>query len=854
MTSDDLAFTQVRALEADALARTQESETAFLREQLARAEQSARQAAQQAATATAAAAAAAAAVASPAQLRLVGAAELRAAELHSEDLEAELRAAHRQLEHAETELRLARKQLREGLERSDEVAETLKRELDTARREAEALRWRPPPPPPAPVPAPAQPPREIAQLESEVAQLRAEIERLREALNTTLGQRNEEGRRADAAERELRRLAARPVGPGGGGGRSPERERLDVRLAHANELHQAQRRNAELAEDLKRLDAERVRQLRELAQRKDTALLQMRAALLESEELLTTARAHARREGGVATFARREGVVALSPAEIAAATHLQSSSPHRSSERRDGLQSSGGPLTLGAVTSPPRRGAEPLTPPRTYISPSAPVPGRPVEQSDPVHARMLAHGTLHLFLSHARGLKSGDRNGFSDPYVKFSLAGKEVKSKVIYKNLNPNWSEVFRFTGVLKDLIAEPLRLRCYDKDLLSSDKLGEASVVLGGLARTRVVELLAQLSIQGTIYMRAYWQADGESTPPASFTADARVAALRAEAAQLNQKYKETGDDALKAQAAAKMRESKLLQAQIDQQGAEGGGGSSTVAAVPTAPRAAPAVAPGAGAAAGSGAAGSTSDAAGVPHPHLRADELELTLMSAAIEDQSAREVYCRFVWAENLIGADPHTVKTESVKGAGSYEWKATFKFKLRSGLSQKHFERSAGQLELVARSKSGWGPWAEELETKVAVGEFRLKNPKGANPLLSTALWQRGVTLTQPGNVPEFGSFAIQMKLRQPFTDPAPPKAAAAVPAPAKAAAAVPAPAKAAAASPASLPNMEAEHEDPNAFANRLVSIEVVNHEIERYKKAVGATHATPTWWRRSSLGRR
>ena len=34
------------------------------------------------------------------------------------------------------------------------------------------------------------------------------------------------------------------------------------------------------------------------------------------------------------------------------------------------------------------------------------------------------------------------------------------------------------------------------------------------------------------------------------------------------------------------------------------------------------------------------------------------------------------------------------------------------------------------------------------------------------------------------------------------------------------------------------MEAEHEDPNAFANRLVSIEVVNHEIERYKKAVGA----------------
>ena len=59
----------------------------------------------------------------------------------------------------------------------------------------------------------------------------------------------------------------------------------------------------------------------------------------------------------------------------------------------------------------------------------------------------------------------------------------------------------------------------------------------------------------------------------PASFTADAMVAALRAEAAQLYQKYKETGDDALKARAAAKMRASKLLQAQIDQQEAKLGG-----------------------------------------------------------------------------------------------------------------------------------------------------------------------------------------------------------------------------------------------------------------------------------------
>jgi hypothetical protein len=70
---------------------------------------------------------------------------------------------------------------------------------------------------------------------------------------------------------------------------------------------------------------------------------------------------------------------------------------------------------------------------------------------------------------------------------------------------------------------------------------------------------------------------AGGEAEQGGSSAADlpARVAALRAEAAQLDRLSKETGDDALKAQAAAKLQESQLVQAQIDQQGA----GSSTAA-----------------------------------------------------------------------------------------------------------------------------------------------------------------------------------------------------------------------------------------------------------------------------------
>ena len=147
------------------------------------------------------------------------------------------------------------------------------------------------------------------------------------------------------------------------------------------------------------------------------------------------------------------------------------------------------------------------------------------QPSEPLPARMLVHGTLHLFLSHAVGLKAMDNNGKSDPYVKFSLAGKEVKSKTISKNLNPRWSEVFTFKGVLKDLTAAPLQLRCKDKDTFSSDKLGDASIDLRGLARTDMVELQAQLSTQGTVYLRAAWQADGKPPPPGSLTADVPAA-----------------------------------------------------------------------------------------------------------------------------------------------------------------------------------------------------------------------------------------------------------------------------------------------------------------------------------------
>lgn len=53
-------------------------------------------------------------------------------------------------------------------------------------------------------------------------------------------------------------------------------------------------------------------------------------------------------------------------------------------------------------------------------------------------------GTLHVDVLDAADLPSADRNGFSDPYCKFKLNGKDVfKTKVQKKTLHPAWNEFF---------------------------------------------------------------------------------------------------------------------------------------------------------------------------------------------------------------------------------------------------------------------------------------------------------------------------------------------------------------------------------------------------------------------------
>uniref|UniRef100_A0A674E9Y4 Multiple C2 domains, transmembrane 2a n=1 Tax=Salmo trutta TaxID=8032 RepID=A0A674E9Y4_SALTR len=70
----------------------------------------------------------------------------------------------------------------------------------------------------------------------------------------------------------------------------------------------------------------------------------------------------------------------------------------------------------------------------------------------------------------------------SDPYVKFKLEGKTIyKSKIVYKNLNPKWTESFSFPLQDREQVVD---VRVYDKDLTTDDFMGSIHLCLS-LSRT---------------------------------------------------------------------------------------------------------------------------------------------------------------------------------------------------------------------------------------------------------------------------------------------------------------------------------------------------------------------------------
>jgi len=129
-----------------------------------------------------------------------------------------------------------------------------------------------------------------------------------------------------------------------------------------------------------------------------------------------------------------------------------------------------------------------------------------------------SNGVLRVRLSHALGLRSMDRNGFSDPYVKLTVGKKTVKSKTIRRTLNPRWDQDFEFRGKLGELVAEPMLVSAWDYDFASrDDPLGDARVDLSQLEHMPQLECIVKLKDQqakpGEVFLSFNWQADGSSS-----------------------------------------------------------------------------------------------------------------------------------------------------------------------------------------------------------------------------------------------------------------------------------------------------------------------------------------------------
>lgn len=86
-------------------------------------------------------------------------------------------------------------------------------------------------------------------------------------------------------------------------------------------------------------------------------------------------------------------------------------------------------------------------------------------------------GSLRVDVLDAADLPSMDRNGYSDPFCRFELNGKEVyKTKIQKKTLHPAWNEFFEVP--INSRTAADFRVRVMDWDLGDKDDLLGAAVI----------------------------------------------------------------------------------------------------------------------------------------------------------------------------------------------------------------------------------------------------------------------------------------------------------------------------------------------------------------------------------------
>lgn len=100
---------------------------------------------------------------------------------------------------------------------------------------------------------------------------------------------------------------------------------------------------------------------------------------------------------------------------------------------------------------------------------------------------------LKIHLISGMKLPSKDSNGLSDPYVKLHLLpgiakATKLRSRTVYKNLNPQFNEVFHYEGVTnEDLDQKILRLTVLDEDKFGFDFIGEYRLPLKTILRNEI-------------------------------------------------------------------------------------------------------------------------------------------------------------------------------------------------------------------------------------------------------------------------------------------------------------------------------------------------------------------------------
>ncbi|XP_076267814.1 multiple C2 domain and transmembrane region protein isoform X5 [Rhynchophorus ferrugineus] len=152
--------------------------------------------------------------------------------------------------------------------------------------------------------------------------------------------------------------------------------------------------------------------------------------------------------------------------------------------------------TFGDTTSSP--GGSPR--------PRAPTPGTvagldllPISSNDEVlrrrEATLRQHSffQLRIYLRRGHGLVAMDKNGLSDPYVKFKIGGRLIyKSRTIYRDLNPVWDESFAVP--IEDPFL-PISIKVFDYDWgLQDDFMGTAVLDLVSLDLGRSNDLVLPL------------------------------------------------------------------------------------------------------------------------------------------------------------------------------------------------------------------------------------------------------------------------------------------------------------------------------------------------------------------------